>query len=162
MGRGQSKWGEHLWPECYTCRNVKALGCFVFSLAWGGSLDVTVTSFHFEVHADFHVFSREKYCCVWISLWETRSSLFIKFKCKIFFFSEVKHYFKRMDHPAKEMIFTTMEFTCVIWLLRGMKSTEGQWVVMLHSSEWHMSNLSAFGVSKDTLWAVRGFIVHQG
>lgn len=29
---------------------------------------------------------------------------------------------------------------------------------MLHSSEWHMRDLSAFGVSKDTLWAVRDLL----
>lgn len=31
-----------------------------------------------------------------------------------------------------------MEITSLIWLLIGMKSIEGQWVVVLHSSGWHM------------------------
>lgn len=125
MWRGQSKWGELHWPEHHKCGTVKALGCFVFSVAWGGSLYVAARP-RLEVHADFHLLLRKEYCCVWISLWETWSFLLIKFKWKKKNFSEVKHYFKRMHCLTEEMILRTVEFTCRIWLLRGMKSISGE------------------------------------
>lgn len=164
MGRGQSEWGEHHWPECYICGNVKALGYFVFSVTWGDSLDVTVThcTLQFMLMLIF-MFCQERNTVVFEFLCEGLGVAYSSnLNAKYIFFSEGKHYFKGMDHPAEEMIFRTVEFTCLVWLLGGMKSTEGQWVAMLHSSEWHIRDLSAFGACKDALWAVRSFIVHQG
>lgn len=99
--KSQSKWGEYHWPECHICGTIKAFGCFVFSVAWGGSLDVAAPPP--KVHASFTFFVFVKggiLLCL---------NFFVPdFKLPIHqiemqnVFSEVKHYFKRMDYLQRK------------------------------------------------------------